>query len=105
MAGKKSRKSKKTLSPASFHKQAQKRTQKRAKKAAASAKKRAQNYNRGDKLMKQASKTLSKVAASHPNPKVRKQAKRAVTQLKQAHAAFGSASMCMEGPTFTNDQS
>lgn len=105
MAGKKSRKSKKALSPASFHKQAHRRAQKRAKKLATSAKKRAQNYNRGDRLIKQASKTLSKVAASHPNPKTRKQAKRAVTQLKQAHAAFGSASMCMEGPTFNNDES
>jgi|HubBroStandDraft_5_1064220.scaffolds.fasta_scaffold209336_1 hypothetical protein len=105
MAGKKSRKSKKPLSAASFHKQAHTRAQKRAKKAATNAKKRAQNYTRGDKLVKQVSKTLTQVATSHPNPKVRKQAKRAVTQLKQAHAAFGSASMCMDGPTFNNDQS
>ena len=104
MAGKKSRKSKKTFSPASFHKQAHNRAQKRAKKLAANAKKRAQNYTRGDKLMKQVSKTLDKVAASHPNPKIRKQAKRAVTQLKQAHAAFGSASMCMDGPSFNHDE-
>lgn len=105
MAGKKSRKSKKTLSASSFHKQAHTRAQKRAKKVAANAKKRAQNYNRGDKLIKQASKTLNKVAASHPNPRARKQAKQAVRQLNEAHKAFGSASMCMEGPTFTNDQS
>lgn len=105
MAGKKRRKSKKSLSPASFHKQAQRRAQKRAKKLAKKAKERAQHYNRGDKLIAQVSKTLNKVAASHPNPGVRKQAKRAVTQLKQAHAAFGSASMCMDGPTFNSDES
>lgn len=104
MAGKKRRKSKKSLSPSSFHKQAQRRAKKRAKKLASKAKQRAQHYNRGDKLMTQASKTLRKVAASHPDPRARKQAKRAVTQLKQAHAAFGSASMCMEGPTFNNDE-
>jgi len=92
---------KKRVSPAAYHKKAQRR----AKKAAASAKKRAQNYNRGDKLIKQVSKTLSKLAASHPNPKLRKQAKRAVTQLNQAHDAFGSASMCMDPPTFDNDAS
>ncbi|HEV7166203.1 MAG TPA: hypothetical protein VGO35_12555 [Gammaproteobacteria bacterium] len=92
---------KKPISPKTYHKKAQKR----AMKTAANAKKRAQSYSRGDKLIQQASKTLSKVAASHPNPKARKQAKRAVAQLKQAHAAFGSASMCMDGPTFNNDES
>lgn len=92
---------KKPLSPSAYHKKAERR----AKKTAANAKKRAQNYNRGEKLMKQASATLNKVAASHPNPKMRKQAKRAVAQLKQAHDAFGSASMCMDSPTFNNDES
>jgi hypothetical protein len=98
MAGKKSRKSKKPLSPASLHKHAQSR----AKKASASAKKRAQHYGRGDKLLKQATKTLNKVASSHPNPKARKQAKQAVRQLNEAHAAFGSASMCADSPTYNN---
>lgn len=95
MAGKKS------LSPSAYHKKAQKR----ATKVASNAKKRAQSYSKGDKLVKQVSKTLNKLATSHPNPKLRKQAKRAVSQLKQAHEAFGSASMCMEGPTFNGDES
>lgn len=98
MAGKKRKKSKKPLSPASFHKH----NQKRVKKAHASAKKRAQHYSRGDKLLKQASRTLSKVAASHPNPKARKQAQLAVKQLTDAHAAFGSASMCADTPVYNN---
>lgn len=101
MAGKKRKKSKKPLSPASFHKHAQKR----AKKASASAKKRAQHYSRGDKLLKQASRTLNKVASSHPNPRARKQAKLAVKQLTEAHKAFGSASMCADFPTYGSTES
>lgn len=101
MAGKKRKKSKKALSPASVHKHAQKH----AKKVAASAKKRAQHYSRGDKLLKEASKTLNKVAASHPNPTTRKQAKFAVRKLDEAHKAFGSASMCADVPVYGDTES
>lgn len=101
MAGKKSRKSKKSQKPltaASFSKH----TQKRARKHVESAKKRAQHYSRGDKLLKKASKTLQMMAAAHPNPKTRKQAKSALRQLNDAHTAFGSASMCADSPTFND---
>lgn len=83
---------KKPLSPARFQKQ----TRKRAKKAAADAKKRARHYSTGDKLIKQVSKTLKKVAATHPHAKARKQVKMALKQLNQAHAEFGSAGMCAD---------
>ncbi|HEX7965996.1 MAG TPA: hypothetical protein VF651_09780 [Gammaproteobacteria bacterium] len=89
---------KKTVSPAKL----QKHARSHAKKAAASAKKRAQHYSKGDKLMKQVSKTLGKIAATHPNPKAKKQAKMALRQLNEAHAAFGSASMCADTPTYNN---
>jgi hypothetical protein len=87
---------KKPVSAASFHKAAKTR----AKKAAVSAKKRAQHYAKGDKLMKQVSKTLGGIAKTHPSPKARKQAKLALKQLGEAHTAFGSAGMCAEA-TFT----
>jgi len=90
---------KKPVSAASFHKQAKKR----ANKAAASAKKRAQHYSKGDKLMKQVSSTLHQIAKSHPNPKAKKQAKLALKKLGQAHAEFGSAGMCADTPTFNNN--
>lgn len=83
---------KKPLSPTRFHKQ----TQKRAKKAAADAKKRARHYSKGDKLIKQVSKTLKKVAATHPHPKAKKQVKMALRKLNQAHAEFGNAGMCAD---------
>jgi hypothetical protein len=89
---------KKPVSAASF----QKKAHTRAKKAAASAKKRAQHYSKGDKLMKQVSKTFGDVARTHPNPKARKQATLALKKLKDAHSAFGSAGMCA-GSTFNND--
>jgi hypothetical protein len=89
---------KKPVSAASF----QKKAQIRAKKAAASAKKRAQHYAKGDKLMKQVSQTLGSIAKTHPNPKARKQAKLALKKLGDAHTAFGSAGMCA-GSTFNND--
>jgi len=81
---------KKPVSPATFHK----RTQRRAKKELAGAKKRAQHYSKGDKLMKQVSKTLQNIANTHPNPKAKKQAKLAVKKLGQAQHAFGSAGLC-----------
>ena len=90
---------KKPVSAASFHKQ----TQKRARKAAASAKQRAKHYAKGDKLMKQVSKTLQNIAKTHPNPKAKKQAKLALKKLDEAHGAFGSAGLCAgqgDGGTF-----
>ena len=88
---------KKPVSAATFHKQ----TQKRARKAAASATKRAQYYSKGDKLMKQVSKTLQNIAKTHPSPKAKKQAKLALKKLGEAHNAFGSAGLCAES-TFNN---
>ncbi len=89
---------KKPVSAASF----QKKAQTRAKKAAASAKKRAQHYAKGDKLMKQVSQTLGNIAKTHPNQQARKQAKLALKKLSEAHTAFGSAGMCA-GATFNSD--
>jgi|GEM_PF-2959391 len=88
---------KKALSPAKFRKQ----HQARAKRAAAVAKKRAADYSKGDKLIKQVSRTLKKVAASHPHPQAKKQVKLALKQLHQAHAAFGNAGACADGGTGT----
>lgn len=90
---------KKPVSAASFHKQ----VQKRAKNASTSAKKRAQHYAKGDKLMRQVSKTLKDIAATHPNPRAKKQAKLALKQLHEAHSAFGSAGTCADGGTFGNN--
>jgi hypothetical protein len=87
---------KKPVSASTFHKQAQSR----AKKTVASAKKRAQHYSKGDKLVKQVSKTLQQIAKTHPNPKAKMQAKLAIKQLKQAHTEFGSAGQCADGGTF-----
>ncbi|MGE5625788.1 MAG: hypothetical protein ACM3ZT_09600 [Bacillota bacterium] len=70
--------------------------QARAKRAASDAKKRVQHYSKGEKLIKQVSKTLKQIAASHPHPKGKKQVKLAIKQLKQAHAAFGNAGMCAD---------
>ena len=84
---------KKPLSPYRFHKQ----TQKRARKAVADAKKRARHYTTGDRLIKQVTKTLKKVATTHPHPKARKQVKMALKQLNQAHTEFGNAGMCADG--------
>lgn len=81
---------KKLVSAATF----QKRTQRRAKKELAGAKKKAQHYSKGDKLMKQVSKTLQDIAKTHPNPKAKKLAKLAVKKLDQAQDAFGSAGLC-----------
>lgn len=91
-------KSKKPVSASSFQKKARKHVQ----KSASNAKKRAQHYSKGDKLVKQVSKTLRNIATTHPNPKSRKQAKLALKQLNQAHSEFGSASMCAD-PVFDND--
>lgn len=90
---------KKPVSAASFHKQ----VQKRAKKATASAKKRAQHYAKGDKLMKRVSNTLQNIAKTHPNPKAKKQAKLALKQLNQAHTEFGSAGQCAGGDVFDSN--
>lgn len=75
----------------------QKQVQTQAKKAAANAKKRAKHYSKGDRLIKQVSKTLNGIAASHPDPKARKQAKLALKKLGQAHSEFGSAGTCAGG--------
>lgn len=81
---------KKPVSPATFHQ----RTHRRAKKELAGAKKRAQHYSKGDKLVKQVSKTLLDIAKTHPHPKAKKQAKLAIKKLGQAQHAFGSAGLC-----------
>jgi len=81
---------KKPLSAATF----KKRAQTRAKKAAAGANKRAKHYSKGDRLMKDVTKTLHQIAKSHPNPKAKKQARLAVKKLGQAQTAFGSAGLC-----------
>lgn len=81
----------------------QQHARKHAKKAAASAQKRARHYSKGDKLMKKVSKTLANIAASHPNPKAKKQAKLALKQLQQAHTEFGSAGMCADTPTYNSN--
>ena len=79
-----------------------KQAQKRAKRQLANAKKRVQDYNRADRLTKQVSTTLKKIAATHPSPAGRKQAKLALRQLHDAHAAFGDACMC-QGTDFGQD--
>lgn len=84
---------KKPVSPTKFRKQ----HQARAKRAATDAKKRAQHYSQGDMLIKQVSKTLKQIAASHPHPQAKKQVKLALKQLHQAHAEFGNAGMCADG--------
>ena len=84
---------KKPVSPVKFRKQ----NQARAKRAAADAKKRAAHYSKGDKLIKQVTRTLNKVATSHPNPKSKKQVKLALKKLHQAHAEFGNAGTCADG--------
>lgn len=90
---------KKPLSPASFRKKVEKHIKSqrgllKGKKAAANAKGRAKHYGQGDKLVKQVAATLNKIAATHPNPNARKQAKLAVRKLSDAQNAFGSACMC-----------
>jgi hypothetical protein len=90
----------KKLSATGFHKTAKKR----AKKHLAVAKKRVQDYQRGGKLVLQVSSTLKKIAATHPNPNARKQAKLALKKLGQAHDAFGSACLCQgNSPTWSLD--
>lgn len=81
---------KKPVSAATFHK----RTQRRAKKELAGAKKKAQHYSKGDKLMKQVSKTLQNIAKTHHNPSAKKQARLAVRKLGEAQHAFGAAGLC-----------
>jgi uncharacterized lipoprotein YehR (DUF1307 family) len=89
---------KKPVSAATFHK----RTQRRAKKELAGAKKKAQHYSKGDKLMKQVSKTLLDIAKTHPHHKAKKQAKLAIKKLGQAQHAFGSAGLC-QSDVFNNE--
>ena len=89
---------KKPVSPATFHQ----RTQRRAKKEVAGATKRAKHYAKGDRLMKQVSKTLQDIAKTHPNPKARKRAKLAVQKLGAAQHAFGSAGLC-QSDVFNNE--
>jgi hypothetical protein len=90
---------KKPLSPASFRKKVEKhikgqRSLLKGKKASANAKGRTKHYTKGDKLVKQVAATLNKIAASHPNPNAKKQAKLAIRKLSDAETAFGSACMC-----------
>lgn len=99
---------KKPLSPSSYRKAAEKHLKNQPKlvkgKAAANmAKAKAKHYVRGDKLMKQVSSTLQKIAASHPKPSAKKQAKMALKKLGEAQNAFGSASLCQGGTTWNND--
>lgn len=99
MAGKKTKKSKKPLSPASFRRKIKSHiktqpTLLKGKKADANANGRARHYGAGDKLVKQVAATLNKIASSHPNPNARKQAKLAIKKLGQAQSEFGTACMC-----------
>ena len=99
MASQKSRKTQKPLSPARFRKQIEKHYKKqpellKGKKLSSNASGRAKHYAKGDKLMKQVALTLNKVAASHPNPNARKQAKDALKKLGAAQNEFGTACMC-----------
>lgn len=80
--------------------QYQRHAQKRAKRTVATVKKRVQDYNQGDKLVKKVSNTLKQIAKSHPSATGRKQAKMALKQLNDAHAAFGSACLCQGGDVF-----
>lgn len=89
---------KKPVSPTTFHK----RTQRRAKKEVAGATKKAKHYAKGDRLMKQVSKTLLNMAKTHPNPAAKKQAKMAVKKLGEAQHAFGSAGLC-QSDVFNNE--
>ena len=88
---------KKPVSPVKFRKQ----HQARAKRAAADAKKRAAHYSKGDKLIKEVTRTLNKVAAGHPNSKAKKQVKLALKKLHEAHTAFGNAGTCADGGSGT----
>ena len=76
----------------------------KGKATAKTVKARAAQYDRGDKLVKQVSATLRKIASSHPNPAAKKQAKLALKKLGEARSAFGIASMCQGGsdPTWNN---
>ena len=78
----------------------QKHAQKRAKRAVATVKKRVQDYNQGDKLVKKVSNTLKQIAKTHPTAAGKKQAKMALRQLNDAHAAFGSACLCQGGDIY-----
>src|SRR5579859_114018 len=98
---------KKPLSPASFRKKVEKHIKGqtallRGKKATANAKGRTKHYAKGDKLVKQVAATLNKIAATHPNPNARKQAKLAVKKLSDAETAFGTACMC-QGVIWNSD--
>ncbi len=78
--------------------------QKRAKKKLVGETKRAQRYSHGDKLIGKVSTTLKKIAATHPNSAARKQAKTALKQLNDAHAAFGDACLCQgDDPTYNSN--
>jgi hypothetical protein len=90
---------KKPLTPAQFRKTAERRLKKqprlmKGKAAKSLATARSKHYGKGSILVKQVSDTLKKLAASHPNPKAKKQAKLALTKLNEAQSAFGSASLC-----------
>lgn len=80
--------------------QYQKHAQRRAKTAVATVRKRVKDYNQGDKLVKKVSSTLKQIAKTHPTSAGRKQAKMALRQLNDAHAAFGSACLCQGGDIF-----
>ena len=99
---------KKPLSPSSYRKASEKHLKNQPKlvtgKAASNmAKAKARHYTRGDKLMKQVSSTLQQIAASHPNPKAKKQAKLALKKLGEAQNAFGTASLCQGGVSWNTD--
>jgi hypothetical protein len=100
---------KKALTPAQYRKATERHLKGqpkllKGKAAAKTAKARAQHYSRGDKLVKQVSDTLQKIAASHPSPAAKKQAKLALKKLGEAQNCFGTASMCQGGsdPTWNN---
>jgi hypothetical protein len=64
------------------------------KDAGVVAQTRAQHYANGTDLLKQVSDTLQKIAATHPDPAAKQQANLAVNHLRDAHSAFGVASLC-----------
>lgn len=100
---------KKALTPVKFrsatvkHLKKQPKQKMSAKSMAVMAKGRTKHYGQGANLIKQVSKTLQQLAASHPNPKARKQAKLAVSKLNDAQCAFGTASLCQGTDWNAND--
>jgi hypothetical protein len=92
----------KPLSPKQFRARTRqylgKRKPLKGKKASRVIKVRASAYTKSTKLMKDVASTLRQIAASHPNPKARKDAAMAIKKLEDARAGLGYSSMCMEIP-------